>query len=124
MYQYLNTNQFNIRRHASPQHLTVMALELEAAGVGESFKVKPPDHADLEVCLKGVTSMCSRWSARLAVKCRRGTFDLLVSHGPLLIEVVSRRHMTCPRSCSLHGGASNGLHYIVVAPSSHVGCCE
>jgi hypothetical protein len=53
----------------------VMALELQATGLGESFK--SPDPSALEGCLKGAASVCSHRSVRLAVKCRRWTFDLL-----------------------------------------------
>jgi hypothetical protein len=96
-----------------------MALELQDIGIGESFKAKPPDLTALEVCLKGAAFVCSRRSAQLVAKCHGGTFELPDPHRRLPSKVVSRRRMSCPRSCSLCslcGDASFNLHYIVVAP--------
>jgi hypothetical protein len=98
-----------------------VTLELHATGVGESFKAKSTDLAALEVCLKGTASVCSRWSARLAMRCRRGTFNLSVPHCRLPSKVVSRRRMACPKSCSLrplHVAVSSDLHYIIAPPLS------
>jgi hypothetical protein len=96
-----------------------MALELQAIGVAESFKVKSPDLAALEMCLMEPAFVCSCRSARLAEKCGGGTFELLGPRRRLPSKVVSRRCMPFPRSCSLRslrGGASSSLHYIVAAP--------
>jgi hypothetical protein len=98
----------------------VVALELHATSIGESFKVKPPDLIALDVCLKGVTFVCSCWSVRLAAKCRGGTHKLSVPYHCLLSKVVLRLCMACPRSCSLrplHGGASCGVRSIAAAPN-------
>jgi hypothetical protein len=57
-----------------------VAWVLKATDIRESFKVKPPDPAALEVCPKGATSVCSHWSARLVARCRGGTFKHSVSH--------------------------------------------
>jgi hypothetical protein len=38
----------------------MVALELHATGLGESFKAKPPDLAASEVCTKGAASTYSR----------------------------------------------------------------
>jgi hypothetical protein len=46
----------------------LVVLDLHATGVGESYKANPRNFATLEVCLKGATSVSSRWSARLATK--------------------------------------------------------
>jgi hypothetical protein len=46
------------------------------------------------------------------VKCHGGTFKVLVPHCLLPIEVVLRRHLAHPRSCSLH----LVLHFIAAAP--------
>jgi hypothetical protein len=56
----------------------VVALELHATGVVESFEAKPPDFAALEVGQKGAALVCSRRSAQLAPKCHGGTFKLSV----------------------------------------------
>jgi hypothetical protein len=97
----------------------MVAMELQATGLGESFKVKPPDLAASEVCTKGVASTCSRWSAQLAAKCHGGTFKHPVPHHRLTIKVVSRRRLAHPRSCSLrprHGISPSCHLYFAVAP--------
>jgi hypothetical protein len=66
----------------------VVSLELHATIVGESFKAKPPGLTALEVCMKAPASVCSQRSARLAVKCRRGTFELSVPRRRLPSKVV------------------------------------
>jgi hypothetical protein len=129
--------------------LLVVALEHQGTGVGESFKVKPPDLSALEVCLKGNAFVCSRRSARLAAKHRRGTFELPGPCHRLPSKVVSKRRLPCPRSCSLRFmrcGASSDLRYVappppgrldvsgvslrsawrkdVEAPPGRFGCCE
>jgi hypothetical protein len=101
-----------------------VSLELQAAGVRESFKVKPPNLSSLEVFLRGVAFVCSRRSARLTAKHRGGTFELLGPHRLLPGKVVLRQHMSCPKSCSLRGGASSDLRYFATAPPGHVGYHE
>jgi hypothetical protein len=104
--------------------LLVVALEHQVTGVGESFKAKPPDLSTLEVCLKGNASVCSRRSARLAAKRRRGTFELLGPCHRLPSKVVSRQRLPCPKSCSLcfmHSGASSSLRYVVAPPPDRFG---
>jgi hypothetical protein len=69
--------------------------------------------------MEGATFVCSRRCVQLAVKCRGGTIELPSPRRRLPCNVVSRRCMPCPRSCSLHflrGGAFSSLHYIAVAP--------
>jgi hypothetical protein len=91
-----------------------VALELQATGSMKSFEAKPPDLATLEVGSKGAAHVCSRRRARLAVKCRGGTFMLPVPRRRLCNKVVSSRCMACPSSCSLRPG----LRFVVVAPPS------
>jgi hypothetical protein len=96
-----------------------VALCLQTIGIGESFKAKVPNLAALEGYLKGAAFVCSRRHARLAAKCREGTFELSGPRRRLPDKVVLRRCMHCPRSCSLHflhGGASSSLRYISAAP--------
>jgi hypothetical protein len=69
----------------------VVAFELYASSLGESFKSKPPDLAALEVCLKGAASRCPRWSARLAARCRGGTFKRLIPRRCLHRRLPSNR---------------------------------
>jgi hypothetical protein len=94
-----------------------VALELQATGVVESFEVKLPDFAALEVGLKGAALVCSRRSAQLAPKCHEGpsSFWFLVTALPS--KVVLRQRMAHPRSCSL----CPGLHFTVASPLGHFG---
>jgi hypothetical protein len=88
-----------------------VAFELQAIGVGESFKVKLPDTTALEVGHKGSAFMCARRSAQLVAKCHRGTIVLPIPPRRLPNKVVPRRRFACPRLCSLHplhSGASFG----------------
>jgi hypothetical protein len=101
-----------------------VALELQTTGIEESFKMKPPDLATLERCLKGPASMCSCQSAQWAMKCHEGTPMCLVPHRHLPSKVVLRWLMACPRLCSLHplrGGASSVLCFISAAPPDRSG---
>jgi hypothetical protein len=66
---------------------------VQAAGVGESFKL--PNLTALEGCLKGAAYVCSR---RLAMKCHGGTFELPFPHRRRSSKVVSGRRRACPRS--------------------------
>jgi hypothetical protein len=76
-----------------------VALELHAIGAGESCKAKPPDIAALESGCKGSALRCTRWSARLAAKCRGGTFTLPAPRRCLPNKVVLKRRLACPRPC-------------------------
>jgi hypothetical protein len=101
-----------------------VALELQATGVGESFKAKLPDLAALEVCLKGAAFVCVTSECSVSSEVSRRDLKLPVPCCRLPNKVVSRRRMTCPRSCSLcplPGGASSGLRYIAAASPSRSG---
>jgi hypothetical protein len=83
-----------------------VALELQASSLAESYKSKPPNLTASEVCPKGAASRCPRWSARLAAKCRGGTFKRLMPRcclrRRLPSKMVSWRCFARPRSRSLH----------------------
>jgi hypothetical protein len=102
-----------IRSSASP----VVDLGLQASGIMESFEAEPPDLATLEVGPMGAVLVRSRRSARLTVKCCRGTFQLSVTRHRLPGKAVSRRHMARSRSCSLR----LGLSFVAAAP---LGCSD
>jgi hypothetical protein len=105
-----------------------VALELQAFSIGEFFKAKVSDIASLEVGHKGATFMCARRSARLAVKCCGGSSELLVPRHHLPSNVVPRRRLVYPRSCSLcplRGGASSGrCCFASATPPSRIGWRE
>jgi hypothetical protein len=90
-----------------------VAWVLQATGIGESFKAKPPDPAASEVCPKRDAFVCSRRSARLAAKCRGGTFKYPDTHRCLRRKVVLRRRLSRPRSCS--GCPRRGVAPLVAA---------
>jgi hypothetical protein len=95
-----------IDRWVVPPPPTV-ALELQAAGVGESFKAKPPDIAVLVAYPKGLAAKCRGRTVKLTVPCHR-------------LSSSSRCRMARPRSCSLHhllGVAPSGHRYSTAAPS-------
>jgi hypothetical protein len=99
-----------------------VAWVLQATGIGESFKAKPPDPAASEVCPKRDAFVCSRRSARLAAKCRGGTFKYPDTHRCLRRKVVLRRRLSRPRSCSgcpRRGVAPSSRRYLASAPP----CC-
>jgi hypothetical protein len=56
----------------------VVALELHAVGVVESFEVRLSDLAALEMGLKGAALVCPRWCTQLGAKSHGGTSKLLV----------------------------------------------
>jgi hypothetical protein len=56
-----------IDRWVVPPPPPTVALELQAASVGESFKAKPPDIAVLVACPKGLAAKCRGRTVKLTV---------------------------------------------------------